>query len=89
MIMAKKAAQKYTNSKAHEAKEAIPIEQILLQSQANLKDKLRDKLQDTYDKSKSKLSKSDIEAKKVARALTRESMKLKIKGSGVKKLKMI
>ena len=84
--MAKKAAQKFAHSKAHEAKEAIPIEQILLQNKATLKEKLRESIHETYDKTKSKLTKSDIEARKLIRVKTKESIKFKMKSTAIKKL---
>ena len=83
--MAKKAAQKFAHSKAHEVKEAIPIEQILLQNKTNIKEKLRDSLHEAYDRSKSNFKKSDIEARKYIRLKSKESIKFKMK-STVKKL---
>ena len=83
--MAKRAAQKYTNSKAHEAKEAIPIEQILLQNkQKNIQQQMTECIQLTYDKSKAKIGLADIEKRKLIRAKTRETLKIKIKPSSKK-----
>jgi hypothetical protein len=67
-------------------KESIPIEQILLQNKGNFQQLLKDSIHDTYDKTKSKLTKSDIEARKLIRAKTRETVKLKIKSTANKKI---